>query len=504
MTQPAPGRTTATPPGVAPRDVVRYALGSVGTGGFGTLPGLVLAYYLTDSLAVPAALAGAVIAVSKVWDVVVDPFIGWASDRDLARRGSRRRLMTLGALSIPVFFTLTFAAPAGAGPTAAALWVLVAFLLAATAFSLFQVPYIALPAELARTYDERTRLLGWRVAALAVAILLFGAGGPALRGDGSPAGYLVLGAVAGVVIGAGMLVASRAAPRLPAGERPAPPAAGGPLAVARAALGQAASVLGTSRSFRALLATFFLQALATGLMLAAASYVATYVLESEAAVSLLFAALIAPALLVMPLWTRLAARAGKERALVLATVLFAVATLAMTPLLWAPGAWVYLPTALAGVAYAGMQALPLAMLPDVIDVDARRAGATAAGPSDADRGGAFSGVWTAGETTGMGLGAVLLTVVLALSAFRSSTAAETVVQPASAVDGIALAFSVVPAALVALSLVPLSRYALRRSDVEAGARPDDTADVVHPAAPSSSPTRPAGPADPATTPEDTP
>ncbi|MET3976686.1 MFS transporter [Cellulosimicrobium sp. TH-20] len=455
--------------------VAGYAAGSVGTGGFGTLPGLVLLVYLTDALAVPAAAAGLIVTGAKVWDVVVDPFIGYGSDRDLARTGSRRRFMTLGALTLPVLFALTFAVPAAAGPTAAAIWVLVAFLLAATAFSLFQVPYIALPAELDPTYDGRTRLLAWRVATLAFAILLFGAGGPALRGDGdSTTGYLVMGIVSGVVIGAGMLVAARVAPRgrgtpAPPADAPAAPAgaaagATAPSSAARAwtlAVREAVDALRRSRPFRTLLAAFVLQAVATGLMLAGAAYVARYVLRDEAAVSYLFAALVAPALLCMPVWTRLARRDGKERGFVVATVLFAVAALGMVPLVWAPGAWVYLPTALAGVAYAGMQALPLAMLPDAIAHDARTHGD--------GRGGAFSGVWTAGETTGMALGAAVLSLVLGVTGYVSTRAGETVDQPAAAVDGIALSFSVVPAALVLLSLVPLVRYGLRRGDI------DDTA-----------------------------
>ncbi|MFF2269360.1 MFS transporter [Cellulosimicrobium cellulans] len=455
--------------------IAGYAAGSVGTGGFGTLPGLVLLVYLTDALAVPAAVAGLIVTGAKVWDVVIDPFIGYGSDRDLARTGSRRRFMTIGALTLPVFFALTFAVPAAAGPTAAAIWVLVAFLLAATSFSLFQVPYIALPAELDPTYDGRTRLLAWRVAALAFAILLFGAGGPALRGGGdSTSGYLVMGVVSGVVIGAGMLVATRVAPR--AGRSGttgdvAPTARTTPLAPAAStsasrawtlAVREAFDALRRSRPFHTLLAAFVLQAVATGLMLAGAAYVARYVLHDEAAVSYLFAALIAPALLCMPLWTRLARRDGKERGFVVATVLFAVAALGMIPLLWAPGAWVYVPTALAGIAYAGMQALPLAMLPDVIAHDARTHGD--------GRGGAFSGVWTAGETTGMALGAAVLSLVLGVTGYVSTRAGETVAQPDAAVDGIVLAFSVVPAVLVLASLVPLVRYGLRKGDIDDTAR----------------------------------
>ena len=67
------------------------------------------------------------------------------TDADLARHGTRRRLMLVGALALPVLFALTFAVPPTLGPAVGAIWVLLAFVLTATAFSLFQVPYIALP-----------------------------------------------------------------------------------------------------------------------------------------------------------------------------------------------------------------------------------------------------------------------------------------------------------------------------------------------------------------------
>lgn len=53
------------PPPLRRRTVIRYGIGSVGTAAFGTLPGLVLVYYLTDTLGVPALAAGALIVVAK-------------------------------------------------------------------------------------------------------------------------------------------------------------------------------------------------------------------------------------------------------------------------------------------------------------------------------------------------------------------------------------------------------------------------------------------------------
>ncbi|GGR22028.1 MFS transporter [Agromyces mediolanus] len=454
---PAPERTLSR--GV----VTRYAIGSIGTGGFATLPGLVLVYYLTDTLGVAALAAGAVVTAAKVWDVLIDPWIGGRSDRALATSGSRRRGMLIGAIGLPIGFALTFAVVPGLGPVASGIWVFLAFLATATFFSLFQVPYIALPAELTRGYDERTRLLTWRVVVLTVAILLFGAGGPELRGAiaDEHLGYLVMAVVAGLAIGAGMLVATTIAPRrsgAPPASAPAPDRAATTAAGALAGYREGFAALRRSAPFRALLGTFVLQGLATGLMLAGAQFVATWVLRDEQAVTLLFVSLIAPAVLVTPLWQLVARRIGKERGFVVASALFALAATSMVALVWAPGAWVYAPVAIAGAAYAGMQSLPMAMLPDVISHDARRSGL--------DRAGSFGGVWTAGETAGMALGATVLTIVLALTGYLESTAGVTVQQPDSAVAGIAIAFSVVPAVLVAASLVSLRGYRLRREDID--------------------------------------
>jgi Na+/melibiose symporter-like transporter len=437
------------------RTVLGYAIGSLGTGGFATLPGLVLLYYMTDTLGVAPLLAGLAVTLAKVWDVLIDPVIGGHSDRTLARIGSRRGPMVIGALALPVFFIVTFAVPRGAAPLAAGLWVLIAFLLTATAFSLFQVPYIALPAEIAGSYDERTRLLAARVIVLTLAILLFGAGGPELRklgGDDEALGYLIMAIVAGLVIGAGMFIATRVVPRGQA-ISVAPPVSIG--AHYRSAL----AVLRRSQPFRALLLTFILQGLATGIMLAGAQYVATWVLDDPGAVTYLFLALIAPALVFAPIWARIARRIGKERGYLIASALYGIAALSLIGLLWAPGVWVYLPVALAGGAYAGMQALPMSMLPDVISHDAVTNGE--------GHGGAFGGVWTAGETTGMAFGATALTIVLAASGYIESTGTADVVQSASAISGVVLSFSVVPAIVIGLSLLTLRRYRLRRADIEA-------------------------------------
>lgn len=188
-------------------EVVGYAMGSVGTGAFSTVPGLLLAYYLTDSLGVAAGLAALVVAVPKLWDVLVLPVVGGLSDKAMLRVGSRRPFLLVGGITLPVCFVAMFSVPSGSSPGVAAVWVLVSFTAAATAFAVFQVPYIAMPAEITDDVEERTTLMSWRVVFLSIAILLAGAGAPLIRdGVGGAAGYVAMAVAVALLIAVGMLV----------------------------------------------------------------------------------------------------------------------------------------------------------------------------------------------------------------------------------------------------------------------------------------------------------
>ena len=433
----APGRTATDRSTTAPV-LASYAAGSLGTGAFGTLPGLVLAYYLTDSIGVAAAVATVLVLVPKVIDVLAYPLIGAISDRASHRSGYRTGLMLFGALALPLLFVATFSAPPGWSTGAAGVWVMGFFLLASIAYSCFQVPYLALPAELTDDAAARVTLLAWRVAVLAAAILLTGGGGPALRdaAGGGPTGYVVMAVGVAVLMFMGMMWSTFVAGRRTIMRADAP--AGGLAHEYRDGL----DALRVTRPFRLLVAVFCLQAVATAVMLAGGQYVATYVLGDETALTGLFLALVGPALLVMPLWTRLAHARGKVPALAAATALFTVATLLLIPAGFSPGAWVHLPVALAGVAYAGMQALPMSMLPDCTDLDRSLGGRR--------RSGAMSGLWTAAETGAMALGPVVVLALLAFGGFRSGGVSD---QPGTAHWAIVLAFSLVPAILAGASLL---------------------------------------------------
>ncbi|MGB3413413.1 MAG: MFS transporter, partial [Microbacteriaceae bacterium] len=100
----------------------------------------------------------------------------------------------------------------------------------------------------------------------------------------------------------------------------------------------------------------------------------------------------------------------------------------------------------------------LAMLPDVISHDAKVHGEAQAG--------VFSGVWTAGETSGLAFGATILAIVLSSTGYLESVGLDTVIQAESAIFGIVIALSVIPAALMFISLLFFRQYKLRKEDID--------------------------------------
>ncbi|QIX25689.1 MFS transporter [Nocardioides sp. JQ2195] len=421
---------------------VGYATGSVATGAFGTVPGLMLLPFLTDSLGIGALYAGMIVFLPKAWDVVLNPIAGRISDRTDDPRGPRRPWLLRGGISLSVAFALLFAGPTLGSQRLDALWVLVCFLGCATAYAFFQVPYVAMPAEITDSYDERTRLMSWRVAILAFTIMLAGATAPLIRDAvGGRDGYRVMGVAMALLIAFGVVATY-------AGTSRAPRVA---LGAGSGSLRDQLRIVSQARDFRLLLITFVLQALATGCMLAGVDYLAGDVLGKQGASTILFICFVGPALVLTPLWARFGTRVGKKRGYVAASSVLAAGAALSVVSREAPAVVVFAAVGLIGVGYAGAQVFPLAMLPDAAAADAMRTGS--------NRAGVFTGVWTAGETLGLALGPGLFALMLALGDYRSSTDGDAV-QPDSAVTAIVLGFSLVPAALTLASLWWLSRYSL--------------------------------------------
>jgi glycoside/pentoside/hexuronide:cation symporter, GPH family len=437
MTAADPASEVRPAPALPRRVLAGYSLGSLVTGSFGTVPGLLLLPYLTDTLGVAAGVAGLLVLLPKAWDVLVNPVAGRISDR----RGDRRPFLIIAGLALGVLFAALLAGPFRSGAPAGA-YVAVAFLAAATAYAFFQVPYVAMPAELTDGYTERTRMMTWRVAVLALAILISGAVAPLVvdQTGGGIVGHRWAGIFVGALIVLGTLgvyFGTRRAESRSAAE---------PEADLRSQLRIALA----NRPFRALLLCWIVQAVGVGTMLAGVQYFADHVVGRSSAATFLFAAFVGPALLVMPLWSYVGRRIGKRRSLIAGSLLFGGCGAFMVAAPVLPAVLIYLIAAVVGVGYAGQQVFAMAMLPDCIAFDTERTGRRQAG--------VFTGLWTAGETFGLALGPGVYALILQLFGYVSSSSGTAAVQDDTAKLGVLLGFTLVPAVLVAAGVVLLRPY----------------------------------------------
>jgi GPH family glycoside/pentoside/hexuronide:cation symporter len=142
-----------------------YSLGQgVQTGGFDTAIGFIFFYY-SAVLGVSGILVGAALAISLAFDAVVDPLVGSWSDNMASRLGRRLPLMILAAPFIALTVGLLFAPPSGLGEGGLFVWLTVMSVVARSAMSVFNVPYIALGAELSTDYAVRTSVVVYRIVA---------------------------------------------------------------------------------------------------------------------------------------------------------------------------------------------------------------------------------------------------------------------------------------------------------------------------------------------------
>ncbi|WP_372345406.1 MFS transporter [Streptomyces sp. KL116D] len=425
-------------------DLSLYAAGSVGMGLWVTVPGLLLLYFLTQTLGVPAFLAGTTLLLPKLVDIVVHPFLGSRSDRQARRTGHRRAMLRWGLL-LAVAWTAMFTVPSGFTGTDAALWVGACYIAGNLLFACFQVPYLTTPSDLRIGYHERTRVFMFRMAFLTLGLLAAGVTAPLLVSSGERSAYarMALLLAGGLVVSGLLAVAGvrrltgHCGFRTPR-ER-------------RHSVRDDVRAAWRDRDFRALLLSYLFTGTTTHLFLAALPFYTQYVLGDRSLTAVLMGAFLVPATVVGPLWLRVSRRTGKQRGLLVAQGLFLAGSVALLPGRTLGTAATVAVVVVMGAAFAGLQLFAFSMLPDVV------AAAEARGTADA---GAYTGVWTATEATGTAVGPYAYAAVLAVAGFVSTTDGDTVAQTDAALRALLWGFTALPAVLMGVAVLFQRRYAL--------------------------------------------
>ncbi|MEM7501713.1 MAG: MFS transporter [Pseudomonadota bacterium] len=425
------------------RVVFGWGLGSLGLSTILNTLNVLLLAYLTVVVGIEPALAGALILVAKLFDVATDLPVGWASDRTQSRWGRRRPYLLVAALVTPLSMAMLFRPPLG-DPV---VYVLLAFGAYTTGYTLFNVPYLSMPAELSSNTHERTAMVAHRSAFIAAGTFFGVAAAPYIVGasGGGADGYRVLGSVIGGLVFIGFVGAFVLTSWQPQAKEN----------VRVPFVRQLRAVL-SNPHFLALMFIKITHLLALAVGAGSLFFFFRYALGYDLKTLGLYGAVTTAAWAIsMPWWTRIARTRGKRYGYFVATALYVLVALSwLTAEQGEALHYLIARGAVFGVVSGGMLLMGNAMLQDIMDHDMRSTGEA--------KNGVFAGTYSLLEKLASGVGAQILGLVLSLSGFNR--AAPTQVQ--SAVDGVYLTASVIPAGLMLVSLYAIYRYRLdeRRLD----------------------------------------
>ncbi len=430
---------------------VGYGAGQIGGQILRDTPALILPIYMATVLGMDAALAGLVIVIAKFWVVFADPVAGVWSDRTDTRWGRRRPFILAGGLVAALSFVLLFYGPDTDRQLALFAYMTVVYLVMNTGYSLYSVPYLTMASEMSDDPHERTKLMSFRSAALALGLILGGALAPKIvawvaNSGGTPrAGYEVMGLLMGAVIAASALWVVAGTARVPTRA-----------AAASVPLREQLRVAWANRPFVWLITANIVQYISAGIGYAGGFFFFAY------AFGLGFAAFdVIPVWIIiisvasiaaMPGLVWAAARFGKLRVYKWCLVLYAVTIqgyfLADVDSLWI----VWLIAVGIGVFNGGFILMSFSVLTDVVNYDRQTTGISCEG--------ALSAVYSAVDKIGNALGSAIFLGFLSLIGFVESKGGSLAPQTPEVLRSITLAYVVAPALLHAGSIFILNRYRL--------------------------------------------
>ncbi len=384
--------------------------------------------FYAEDLKINIETVGLILLVARLADFIVDPIIGYASDRTTWSLGRRRTWVLLGAPVFALGIYMLFMPPPDATETHLLIWIAVFYL----GWTMITIPYGAWGAELSGDYNERSRITGVREIFTLVGLALAGAI-PVIVGTGAAAGALngggywqameVLGWTIVALTPIGVAIMFWSTPEPPYGEAKHVSVWKG----AQAAI----TNLPFLRLFGATLAVRIASRAAEVLFL---FYLVDAVGLTKAEGNHFPLALIVSAIVFAPLWIWLGGTITKHKALSLA-MMIGVAVFASLPFVQSGGYWpnMFLFAAL-GAAFSAPYTLGQSIAADVVDLDSLKTHEPRAGLLISFFGLAIKG--------GDALGAGFALMLVGFLGFDSSVAQKT----PEAISALTLVFAALPIA----------------------------------------------------------
>ncbi|TFG82395.1 MAG: MFS transporter [Spirochaetales bacterium] len=418
------------------RTKLGFGVADLGGNLFFTAMGFWSMNYLTDTVGIPAALAGMAVMVAKIWDAVTDPMMGYISDRTISRMGRRRPYMIFGAVPLLLASWLFFTAPNLQGNAALTAWAIATLCLLNTAYTVVNIPYGSLTPELTKDYHERTSLNGYRFGFAVIGTILGAAVVlPMVAAFGSRrAGFSAVGLTFGLVMAVTALITGLSVKERPHdGDRPK-------------GFFKTYAVVFKNKPYLVLLFTYMLNLAAINFLSGILVYYFKYVYNNEGLTTMAMVLLLVIAMVFIPISVFVSKRIGKKRTYQICFTLMSIACMAIFFFGHTLGpAFTLAMMALAGVGLGFEYVPPFAMLPDAIEVEAQRTGQR--------REGAYYGIWTFVAKLGQSVATALMGFILALSHYVPDA-----VQTPQTLFAIRLLVGPIPTVIMIAALVLIEFY----------------------------------------------
>lgn len=163
--EPAVAQNDIAPKTVTLKNKIAYAMGDVGNNFLFDMGQLYLLKYFTDQLKLPAAAAGTIFLVAKIWDAFMDISVGtWVDNRtNIGKRGKFRPFILWSAIPLALLLIANFTMPSFS-VTGQLVWAYVAYMLFGTCYSISNIPFGSMIPTMTKNSQERSELASYRQA----------------------------------------------------------------------------------------------------------------------------------------------------------------------------------------------------------------------------------------------------------------------------------------------------------------------------------------------------
>lgn len=429
------------------RTCIGWAIGSVGAVALlGTVNSLILKY-VVDNLGLTAAMAGAIITATRLFDASLDPFMGTLSDRTRHKWGRRRPYLLLGSILCALSAILIFSDPFSIAQAHSTAYVIAALMFFSIAYTVFNVPYLTMSYELTTTPKDRTYLMSTRVYFMSAGAILGGSLGPWIVSyyGGGMTGYAMMGYFLSIVI----FLTCFSSFLFTKGGRVAEVSSKSP----KPSLKEALQTF-KNKPFVCLIGAKSAYLFGTGINSACLAFFVAQILDRELSIlGLIGAGIMGSVILSQPFWVYIIGLVGKRRCFIIAAPLNAIGNLSWLLADASEPTWLIVARAcFIGLAAGGMSLSVQAMLPETLAHEGER--------SSVPQEGVMAGVFTTIERGVSALGVAVAGLILSVGGYVSDSSG-TLTQSDGAIYAIYFCTAVIPALSMIAAIGFIWRYHLK-------------------------------------------